>query len=140
MLEQRHLKFEQTHPTFSGVGQIQKSQSGHWHLAAVIITGSVLEALVLARASMSPADAFRATAAPSRKDGGQVPLHEWTLSSLIDVAAELKWINMDRKNFSHALRDSRNVVHPWHHLRTGADFDESTSMPIHGCDAVRVVR
>ena len=106
--------------------EAQKCQHAGAYLAAVVMMGSVLEALLLAKAQMRPGDAFRASAAPRRKDGSQIPIHEWTLSVLIDVAAELKWIKIDRKGFSHALRDSRNVVHPWHHVRTGADFDRET--------------
>ncbi len=106
--------------------EAQKCQHAGAYLAAGILMGSILEGLLLARANLAPADAFRANAAPKRKDGTQLPLHDWTLSSLIDVSAELKWIKIDRKSFSHALRDSRNVVHPWHQVRTGADFDQAT--------------
>jgi hypothetical protein len=107
--------------------EVQKCQHAAAYFAAVVMMGSILEALLLARAMKDPADAYRATAAPKRKDGGQLPVQEWSLSSLIDVAAEVGWLKSDRKNFSHALRDSRNVVHPWHHVRTGASYDKATA-------------
>lgn len=105
--------------------EAQKCQLAGAYIASVVMMGSILEALLLARANQSPSDAYRASAVPSRK-GSQIPIHEWSLSSLIDVSAELGWIKMDRKAFSHALRDSRNVVHPWHQVQTGADFDLAT--------------
>jgi len=33
---------------------------------------------------------------------------------------------VDRKGFSHALRMSRNVVHPWEHVNVRANFDQAT--------------
>ena len=106
--------------------EAQMCQHAKAYFAAVILMGSILEGLLLARAQMSPAEAYRASAAPTTKGGGSRPLHKWTLSSLIDVSAELSWIKSDRKSFSHALRDSRNTVHPWHHVQVNASFDKST--------------
>lgn len=107
--------------------EVQKCQHAAAYFAAVVMMGSILEALLLARAMLAPAVAFKATAAPKRKDGTNSPIQDWSLSSLIDVAAEVGWLKSDRKNFSHALRDSRNVVHPWHHVRTGASYDKATA-------------
>lgn len=55
-----------------------------------------------------------------------IPIHDWTLSTLIDVSVSKAWIKTDRGEFSHALRQSRNIVHPYEQARSGADFDEST--------------
>jgi len=97
------------------------------HLAAVIVMGSILEALLLARCSSSPTEAYQSPAAPKDgKTGRAVAIHEWSLSSLIDVAASLSWIKSDRGKFSHALRQSRNIVHPYEHARSGANFDDAT--------------
>ena len=110
--------------------EAQKCVHAGAHVAAVVMMGSVLEALLLARATLAPAAAYRASAAPKDKSGGNVPVHEWSLSSLIDVAAEVGWLKIDRKSFSHAFRDSRNVVHPWHQVQKKASFDRAT------CDLV----
>jgi hypothetical protein len=107
--------------------EVQKCQHAAAYFAAVVMMGSVLEALLLARATLNQADAYKAVAAPKRKDGSNLPIHDWSLSGLIDVAAEVGWLKADRKNFSHALRDSRNVVHPWHHIRTNAEYDRATA-------------
>jgi len=107
--------------------EVQKCQHAGAYLSSIIMMGSILEALLLARSSISPNKAYIASAAPKDKNGKNIPIHDWTLNALIDVAAEIGWIKIDRKNFGHALRDSRNVVHPWHHVKVKADFDKSTS-------------
>jgi hypothetical protein len=53
-------------------------------------------------------------------------IQDWSLNSLIDVAVDVRWIKIDRGKFSHALRESRNVVHPWVEATTGANFDLAT--------------
>jgi hypothetical protein len=35
------------------------------------------------------------------------------LGSLIEVAHQVGWLGGDVKRFSHALRESRNIVHPY---------------------------
>ena len=100
--------------------EAQKCQYAGAYLAAVIMMGSILEALLLARATISPQDAYRSSAAT------QTQLQKWSLDRLINVSAERGWIKSDRKSFGHALRDSRNVVHPWHHVTSKANFDKST--------------
>jgi hypothetical protein len=106
--------------------EAQRCQHAHAYLAAVIVMGSILEALLLARASQAPSRAYQATSAPKDRTGKAVAIHEWTLSALIDVSVECGWLKSDRGNFSHALRNSRNVVHPYEHARSRADFDEAT--------------
>jgi hypothetical protein len=106
--------------------EAQKCQHNECYLSAIIMMGSILEGILLARASMAPVDVYRAGVAPKDKDGKNRPFHDWTLSTLIDVAVELGWIKTDRGKFSHALRESRNVVHPWQEITTKANFDAAT--------------
>jgi hypothetical protein len=107
--------------------EAQRCQHAGAFLAAVIIMGSILEALLLARCSSSPAEAYQSPAAPKdRASGKAIAVHDWPLSTLIDVAVSRQWLKMDRGSFSHALRQSRNIVHPYEHARSRADFDEGT--------------
>lgn len=106
--------------------EAQRCQHSGAYLAAVILMGSILEALLLARCSLSPADAYRAPAAPKDKSGKNVAIHEWSLHVLVEVTADRGWIKSDRASFSHTLRQSRNIVHPYEHARTKANFDEAT--------------
>ena len=96
------------------------------YTSAMIIMGSILEGLILARAQLSVSTAYQSRHAPKGRDGKPVALQNWTLNTLIDVSADVGWIKTDRGKFSHALRESRNVVHPWQAVMTRANFDEST--------------
>jgi hypothetical protein len=104
----------------------QKCQHVGAYLAAIILMGSILEALLLAKALTRQEEARKSTRAPKRKGGEVLPIHNWNLNSLIDVAVELSWLKVDRGKFGHALRESRNVVHPWQHAAINADFDGAT--------------
>jgi hypothetical protein len=107
--------------------EAQKCQYAGAFTAAVIMMGSILEALLLARAQLQPSRAHQSGSAPKdRKTGRNLALENWTLNCLIDVAVDLRWLKADRGRFGHALRDSRNVVHPWHHAQIKAEFDQAT--------------
>lgn len=94
--------------------------------SAVILMGSILEGLLLARAQQSASVAYQSGRAPKDKSGSVLAIPNWTLNSLIDVATDVGWVKMDRGKFSHALRESRNVVHPWQAVASRADFDAAT--------------
>ena len=94
--------------------------------SAVILMGSILEGLLLARAQIDVSKACQSSRAPKDKTGKIPAIHYWTLSNLIDVATDIGWLKVDRGKFSHALRESRNVVHPWQAVSSGANFDEAT--------------
>ena len=94
--------------------------------SAVILMGSILEGLLLARAQLSLSHAYQSPRAPKDKAGKPVALQDWTLSTLIDVAVDVGWLKTDRGKFSHALRESRNVVHPWQAVTSRTAFDQAT--------------
>jgi hypothetical protein len=104
----------------------QKCQHTGAHLASVVMMGSILEALLLAKALSFAKEANQSQRAPKRKDGSTAPIQDWNLNSLIEVAVDVGWLKVDRGKFGHALRESRNVVHPWQHASLNADFDEGT--------------
>jgi hypothetical protein len=104
----------------------QKCQHVEAYLAAIILMGSILEALLLAKVSNNQGNAQRSCRAPRKKDGSQSPVYDWNLSTLIDVSVDCGWLKVDRGKFGHALRESRNVVHPWQHAAINADFDAAT--------------
>ena len=106
--------------------EAQRCQHAGAYLAAVILMGSILEALLLSRCSLSPGDAYQAPAAPQDKTGRKIAFHEWSLHTLVEVSADRGWIKTDRASFSHGLRQSRNIVHPYEQARTKADFDDAT--------------
>jgi hypothetical protein len=97
-------------------------------LAATVMMGGLLEALLIARINRlsDQAPVFKAKAAPKEKSTGTVlKLREWTLSNYIDVAHELGWISDTYKDVGAILRDYRNYIHPYkeyqHKKRITAD-------------------
>lgn len=81
------------------------------YLSAVILMGSILEGVLLAKAEKDFTAAKTSSRAP-RKGGAVKSLEKWKLAELINVAHDAKWIQLDVQRFSHALRESRNLVHP----------------------------
>ena len=106
--------------------EAQRCMHAECFTASIILMGSILEALLLARAMLSVGAASQSTRAPKTKSGQAVAIQDWNLSALIDVAVDVGWIKTDRGKFSHALRESRNVVHPWVEVTTRANFDLAT--------------
>lgn len=84
------------------------------YLAATVMMGSLLEALLLARvnSSVDKSPVFKAKTAPKDRSGNPLQLREWTLRHYIDVAHELGWIRQSARDVGEVLRDYRNYVHP----------------------------
>jgi hypothetical protein len=59
----------------------QRCQLARAHLAAVVMMGSILEALLLARCSKTPTDSYRAHASPKDKTGKVIAIPHWNLST-----------------------------------------------------------
>ncbi len=122
----------------STVPGLNEELSGRWREAqkcihvdaftsAIIMMGSILEGLIIARIQLSISLAYQSPRCPKdRHTGKPISVHDWTLSTLIDVATDLGWLKPDRAKFGHALRDSRNVVHPWQAVITKTSFDAAT--------------
>ncbi len=93
--------------------EAQRCVKAEAYLSAVVMMGSILEGVLLHKVEQEFRDANQAKTAPRDKTGKARPIQDWGLSSLIDVAHELGWLQGDVKRFSHALRESRNLVHPY---------------------------
>lgn len=88
------------------------------HLSAVIMLGGVLEGVLVDFARNKMAQACQAIS-PPRNHEGQLPVEEWKLNHLIEVAHKCGWIELDVKRFSHELREYRNMVHASGELKDG---------------------
>jgi hypothetical protein len=94
--------------------EAQRCVAARAHLSAVVMMGSILEGVLLHKVESDLQRAYQAKAAPKDKPTGKPrPIHDWGLSAFIDVAHEVGWLQGDVKRFSHALRESRNIVHPY---------------------------
>ena len=96
------------------------------YLAAVVMTGALLEALFLARVNRlkDKAPLFKLSCTPKDRTGKPIPLAEWTLKSFIDAGHELKWIRQAARDVGNVLRDYRNFIHPEKELRQGISINE----------------
>ncbi len=107
--------------------ETQKCLDAGAYLAATVIMGSLLEALLLARVNKlsDKTPVFNSNKAPKNPKTGKVrPLQEWTLNSFIDVAHELGWIRRSARDVGVVLRDYRNFIHPEKEFRHGISVDE----------------
>jgi hypothetical protein len=105
--------------------EIQKCIDNEANLASVILMGSLLEGFLLGVMLRFPRETNNAHNAPKNKEGKVKKFPEWTLREMIDVAHSIGWIELDVKKFSHALRDFRNIIHPYQQLayKTFPDID-----------------
>lgn len=94
-------------------------------LAAIVMTGGLLEGLLLARINREPnkAPIFTANATPKDRLGKALSLKDWTLQDYIGVAHELNWITVAAKDVGVVLRDYRNYVHPQKELSHGISLE-----------------
>ena len=91
-------------------------------LAAIVMMGGLLEALLLARVhrESNKKPIFAAKTAPKdRNTQKPLQLQEWTLRNYIDVAHELGWITPSAKDVGEVVRDYRNYIHPQKELSHG---------------------
>jgi hypothetical protein len=85
------------------------------YLAATVMMGGLVEALLMARVEhlTDKRSVYTAMKAPKDKAGKTLPQKDWTLRDYIDVAHELSWITQSAKDVGEVLRDYRNYVHPY---------------------------
>jgi hypothetical protein len=106
--------------------EAQRCESGEAYLSAIVMMGSILEGVLLHRVEQNLKDANQTKSCQKNQSRKPKLFREWGLSSLIDVAYELGWLQGDVKRFSHALRESRNIVHPYVQRRLNEIPDKDT--------------
>ncbi len=106
--------------------EIQKCIDAEASLAALILMGSLLEGFILGVMQKFPKVANTAKNSPKDQNGNVKHFAEWNLSQMIDTSHTIGWLQLDVKKFSHALRDFRNLIHPYEQLATQANPDNDT--------------
>ncbi|WP_110670002.1 hypothetical protein [Salinicola halophilus] len=101
------------------INEIEKCYSSGAYLSVIVIAGSTLEGILLGLATKHPKQFNTATSSPKDGSGKVRQFHEWSLSSFIDVAYELRLVQYDIQKFSHTLRDFRNYIHPFQQMSSG---------------------
>jgi len=97
-------------------------------LSAIILTGSILEGVLLNLAQKHPKLYNSAKASPKGKDGKSKLFSEWNLGALIDVAREVGHIREDASKFSHYLKEFRNYVHVNQQIKANFSPDRVTAL------------
>lgn len=93
----------------------QECVSANAPLAATVMMGGLLEALLLARVNQlkDKKPVFSAASTPKdRQSGKPLNLTQWGLKDFIAVAHELKWISPTTRDVGNVMRDYRNYIHP----------------------------
>ncbi len=97
------------------------------HLAATVMMGALLEALLLSRVNhlsdLGPV--FKCKGAPKGRNGKTLQLKEWTLRHYIDVAHDMGWIRQAARDVGVVIRDYRNYIHPAKELSHGVTIEQS---------------
>jgi hypothetical protein len=109
-------------------GRMQEAHlciEGKAYLAAVILSGSVLEGLCLGYGSRSPERLNRAFA--SQYNRAVPPFYEWKLREWIEVLGKLGDLSPNVEKFGQALREFRNYVHPAEQLAHKFTPDQHTA-------------
>lgn len=97
------------------------------YTAAVILSGSILEAVLLGAAMQNPKEFNNTLSTPTDKTGKPKKFPEWSLNDLINSAYDASFIRLDVKKYAHTLRDFRNFIHPFLQVNTGFESDEHTA-------------
>ncbi len=82
------------------------------YTAAVFLMGSILDALLLARAKLNETEISRLKSTP-HQEGKPLPVQKWSLNQLIPACREMRWISMGTDDFPQGLIAYRNLLHPW---------------------------
>lgn len=96
-------------------------------LSVIFLCGSILEGILLGVALQNPRQFNQAFNSPKDRSGKVKPFQDWSLSQFIDVACELKLLQIDVKKFSHALRDFRNYIYPYQQMASNFAPDQHTA-------------
>lgn len=95
------------------------------YLAAIILSGSVLEGMCLGYGGQHPEAVNRGYATQYAKPAPQ--FNAWKLSEWIDVLGRTGVLSQTVVKFGHALRDFRNYVHPAEQLVHRFEPDRHTA-------------
>lgn len=99
-------------------------------LAATVMMGGLLEAILLARINRETDKTaiFTSRSAPKDKTNKVKVLKEWTLNDYIQVVHELSWVTVSAKDISTILREYRNYIHPHKQHSNGVHLHDDDAL------------
>jgi hypothetical protein len=104
----------------------QRTFEARAYLSTIVLLGSILQSVLLAKIEQNPDQANRAKSAPRGRHGKGLPFADWPLEVLIAVAHDCGWLGMNADRFPLALRDYRRLVDPREQRSTGISPDAET--------------
>jgi hypothetical protein len=112
----------------SRIQEIKKAIQYKSALSCVILSGSVLEGILLGFASSKMKEYNQCDISPKNRETQKVlPYNQWSLSNFIDVSHKLGYLGLDVKKYSHSLRDFRNYIHPYEQMVSKFNPDIETA-------------
>ncbi|MGV8712897.1 MAG: hypothetical protein ACWA6R_10135 [Nitrosomonas sp.] len=109
------------------IKEIEKCFTADSPLAVILLAGSTLEGIFLGVVTKYPKQFNSRKSSPKDSMGRVKKFQDWSLSSFIDVAREIRLIQHDTQKFSHSLRDFRNYIHPFEQMSSGFKPREHTA-------------
>jgi len=98
--------------------EVQKCLTIGAHKAAIVLCGSIVEALLLERLSKDESKARNSASKFDIKHKSSA-LDEWELYELVKIASDLGILDSDSDALASQLRGYRNVIHPGLEIRKG---------------------
>lgn len=96
-------------------------------LAAIVMIGGLIEALMIARINeaQDKSKIFTAQKAPRDEKKNTKQLKHWGLQNMLEVAHEIGWLTDSYLDVAMLFRDYRNYIHPYKELLGGKSFKKS---------------
>jgi len=112
------------------VDEANKCYEAKAYFAGCVMLGSALESILLVMVSQYPEEINTLKKFPKRSGKVFAPV-EWTLSDLLNVAAELNWLprkfkkteEREKDDDARIIQEIRNLVHPGKYLRSNPALD-----------------
>ena len=92
--------------------EIKQNYESNSYLSTIVLLGSILEGLLYYYVSSNYNTIKSVSSAPKDSSGKIIPVDNWKLNDLINVAHDCRWLDDDIKTFNEGLRDYRNLIHP----------------------------
>lgn len=114
------------------IGSIESAlRNGEWK-AATVLTGAVIEALLLWRLEPFPKQEIidavdRCLSAHTLKHRPKPDLLQWTLPEMIETSAELRVLRPNTVTEARQCKDFRNLIHPGRVLASEAECNRGTA-------------
>lgn len=115
-------------------GEAQKAFQNELYKSTVLLSGTILESLLIDALYRIEADAkfnYYQKYVESKERRGKAPeIEDWRLYQLIEIAKQQGIISSDVAKFSDLVRDYRNLIHLWVQKREGLQLDSNIATAI----------